>query len=53
MLFSSLRTVTTPWRTIVATAVLFGLFHVVAGTVLAPERFLPSAFLGLVLGWVR
>ncbi len=53
VLFASLRTVTTPWRTILATAVLFGLFHVVAGTVLAPERFLPSAFLGLVLGWVR
>jgi sodium transport system permease protein len=53
VLFGSLRTVTTPWRTIVVAAVLFGLFHVVAGTVLAPERFLPSAFLGLVLGWVR
>jgi ABC-2 type transport system permease protein/sodium transport system permease protein len=51
--FTSLRAVTTPWRTIVATAVLFGMFHVVAATVLAPERFLPSAFLGLVLGWVR
>ncbi|MEX2112217.1 MAG: ABC transporter permease subunit/CPBP intramembrane protease [Pirellulales bacterium] len=53
VLFASLRKVTTAWRTILATAVLFGLFHVVAGTVLAPERFLPSAFLGLVLGWVR
>lgn len=53
VLFSSLRTLTSAWRTIVATAILFGLFHVVAGTVLAPERFLPSAFLGLVLGWVR
>jgi sodium transport system permease protein len=53
LLFSSLRKVTTPWRTVLAAAVLFGLFHVVAGTVLAPERFLPSAFLGLVLGWVR
>ena len=53
LFFTSLRAVTTPWRTIVATAVLFGLFHVVAATVLAPERFLPSAFLGLVLGWVR
>jgi ABC-2 type transport system permease protein/sodium transport system permease protein len=53
LFFTSLRAVTTPWRTIVATAVLFGLFHVVAATVLAPERFLPSAFLGLVLGWIR
>lgn len=53
ILFSSLRSVATPWRTIVAVAVLFGLFHVVAGTMLSPERFLPSTFLGLVLGWVR
>jgi ABC-2 type transport system permease protein/sodium transport system permease protein len=53
LLFSSLRNVLSPWRTILASAVLFGLFHVVAGTILAPERFLPSAFLGLVLGWVR
>lgn len=53
VLFSSLRSVTTPWRTIISAAVLFGLFHVVAGTLLAPERFLPSTFLGLVLGWVR
>jgi ABC-2 type transport system permease protein/sodium transport system permease protein len=52
-LFTSLRMKLTPWRTIAATAVLFGLFHVVAATTLAPERFLPSVFLGLVLGWVR
>ncbi len=53
VLFASVRSATTAWRTILATALLFGLFHVVAGTVLAPERFLPSAFLGIVLGWVR
>jgi len=52
-LYRSLRTVTTPGRAIGAAAVLFGMFHVVAATVLAPERFLPSLFLGLVLGWVR
>lgn len=51
--FSSLRRVLSPWRTIVATALMFGLFHVIAAGVLAPERFLPSTFLGLVLGWVR
>lgn len=53
VLFSSLRSVTFPWRTILTTAVLFGSFHIIAGLVLAPERFLPSAFIGLVLGWVR
>jgi sodium transport system permease protein len=51
--FTSLRTVLSPWKTIIATALLFGMFHVVAANVLAPERFLPSAFLGLALGWLR
>jgi ABC-2 type transport system permease protein/sodium transport system permease protein len=53
MLYSSLRSITSPWRTILISAVVFGLFHVVAGTILAPERFLPSMMLGMVLGWVR
>lgn len=53
MLYSSLRSITSPWRTILISAVVFGLFHVVAGTILAPERFLPSMMLGVVLGWVR
>jgi ABC-2 type transport system permease protein/sodium transport system permease protein len=51
--FTSLRTLFSPWKTIFATALLFGLFHVVAANVLEPERFLPSVFLGVVLGWVR
>jgi sodium transport system permease protein len=51
--FTSLRSVLSPWKTIIATALLFGLFHVVAANVLEPERFLPSMFLGIVLGWVR
>jgi ABC-2 type transport system permease protein/sodium transport system permease protein len=48
--FTSLRTLFSPWKTIILSAVLFGLFHVVAANVLAPERFLPSTLLGLVLG---
>lgn len=51
--FASIRGVLSPGRTIVVSALVFGLFHVVAAGALAPERFLPSAFLGLVLGWVR
>jgi sodium transport system permease protein len=51
--FTSLRTLFSPWKAILLSAVLFGLFHVVAANVLAPERFLPSTLLGLVLGWVR
>lgn len=53
MLYSSLRSIVSPWRTILISAVVFGLFHVVAGTILSPERFLPSMMLGVVLGWVR
>jgi sodium transport system permease protein len=52
-LFSSLRTTLSAGTTIVVTALLFGVFHVVTASVLAPERFLPSVLLGLVLGWVR
>jgi sodium transport system permease protein len=48
-LFSALRSAISSWQTIAATAILFGLFHEVLG----PGRFLASAFLGLVLGWVR
>jgi ABC-2 type transport system permease protein/sodium transport system permease protein len=48
-LFAALRSAISGWQTIVATAILFGLFHEVLG----PGRFVSSACLGLVLGWVR
>ena len=51
-LFHALRNVTTRRTTILASAALFGLFHVVNQGALSPERFLPSAFMGLVLGWL-
>lgn len=38
--------------TIVLTATLFGLFHVLVRDALLFERFLPTAGMGLVLGWV-
>lgn len=41
-----------PWLAIVATAGLFGLFHVIVRDSLLFERFLPSSLMGLVLGWV-
>ncbi len=37
---------------IVGSALLFALFHVLSPTMLTPERFLPTAMLGLVLGWI-
>jgi ABC-2 type transport system permease protein/sodium transport system permease protein len=51
-LFGAFRRVTSPAGTILFTAVLFGIFHVVVTSMLAVERFLPSTFLGLLLGWV-
>jgi len=48
-LVGSLHRVLAADRTVIVSAVLFGLFH----EVLTPGRFLASTFLGLVLGWVR
>lgn len=49
-LFSALRSVLTPLRTVLATAILFGLFHVLTGSALLIERFIPSTFMGLIIG---
>ena len=51
-LFSALSRVLSPPRTIILTAVLFGLFHVLTGNALLIERFIPSTLMGLILGWV-
>lgn len=51
-IFSSLTTVMTPARVIVVSSLLFGLFHVVTGSVLLIERFFPTTMMGLFLGWV-
>ncbi len=48
-LFGALRTRLSGPLTIVASALLFGVFH----EILSSGRLLPSTFLGLVLGWVR
>jgi len=48
-IFGALRTRLGPAATIIASALLFGVFH----EILSPGRLLPSTFLGLVLGWVR
>ena len=51
-LFSALRGVFTPLRTVLVTALLFGLFHVLTGSALLVERFVPSTLMGLIIGWV-
>jgi ABC-2 type transport system permease protein/sodium transport system permease protein len=47
---SALRSRLSGVRAVVYSAILFGLFHVVNGSVLSIERFVPTALLGLALG---
>lgn len=49
--FSSLSQLSRPGAILVS-AILFGLFHVVTGSVLAIERFLPTTLMGIFLGWL-
>ncbi|HVW01442.1 MAG TPA: ABC transporter permease subunit/CPBP intramembrane protease [Planctomycetaceae bacterium] len=42
-----------PVYAIADSALMFGLFHLVATDALAIERLIPSTLLGLVLGWLR
>ena len=51
-LFSALKAATNAKTTIVVSAVLFGLFHVVSSSALTIERLLPSTLMGLILGWL-
>ena len=51
-LFSAIRGIASPLRTILITAFLFGLFHVLTGNALLVERFVPSTLMGLIIGWV-
>jgi sodium transport system permease protein len=52
-LFGALRAQCSAAGTIGASALLFGLAHVIMGESLGWERLLPSTLLGLILGWVR
>lgn len=47
---SAFRTKLTPWRSVLYSAVLFGVFHVIAGSVLSLEKLAPTIILGLALG---
>jgi len=50
--FRCLQSTTKPAVAILLSAILFGLFHVLAGSILAVERFLPTAALGGLLAWL-
>lgn len=49
---SAFRSKLSAIRSVSYTALLFGLFHVIAGSVLSLEKFLPTIILGLALGAV-
>lgn len=51
-LMSALQKSTRPSIAIAVSALLFGVFHVVATSDLSPLKFFPSTFMGLILGWV-
>lgn len=51
-LLRAFRSAMSPSATIIITAALFGLFHVLVRDALLLERFPPTALLGLVLGWL-
>ncbi len=52
-LFAALASRTTAAATIAATAITFGLFHVINPSQMASERLVSTTMVGLVLGFVR
>jgi ABC-2 type transport system permease protein/sodium transport system permease protein len=52
-LFTAMERAMPPIRAIVLAALLFALFHLFTGGVVLVERVLPTALLGLLLGWIR
>ena len=49
---SAFRNRIAPLRAVLYSALIFGLFHVINGSVLSLERFFPTTLLGLALGFV-
>ena len=49
---SAFRSKLAPFRSVLCTSILFGLFHVISGNILSIEKFLPTMILGLALGLV-
>ena len=52
LLFRSFRATMSPWKTIFATAVLFGTFHLISASGMTLSRLVPTTLMGIVLGWV-
>ncbi len=51
-LFQALIKKFRPLVTILATAVIFGLFHLITAGSLGLSRFIPTTLMGIVLGWI-
>jgi sodium transport system permease protein len=51
-LLGAFLTVGRPLWAMLASAVLFGLFHLLVGSSFAIERFIPTMLLGLLLAWI-
>ena len=49
---SAFRSKLSASRSVLLSALLFGLFHVIAGSVLSIEKFLPTIILGIAIGYV-
>ena len=49
---SAFRSKLSDFRSVLFSSFLFGLFHVIAGSVLSIEKFLPTIILGLAIGFV-
>ena len=49
---SAFRSKLSAYRSVLFSSLLFGLFHVIAGSVLSIEKFLPTIILGVALGYV-
>jgi ABC-2 type transport system permease protein/sodium transport system permease protein len=52
-LFGAVRRAWSGWGSVLATGLVFGLFHVILAGGAAPERLAPSTLLGVLLGWCR
>ena len=52
MLLRSMLKVWTPWRSILVSALLFGLFHILSSSAVALDRFLPTFLIGVLLGYL-
>jgi len=51
-LFQAMLRRLSPAKTILVTAILFGLFHLVTAGSLGLSRFVPTMIMGLLLGWI-